>query len=82
MTSSVRPHSLFGDQTKLLLSRFLGSHVEMGDEISFGVPTEGEAGTEILITKHAVSGRNRYLNQAPIEYASQPKPNKRNQPLV
>ena len=71
-----------GDQTRLLLSRFLGSRVAMGDEIVFGVPTEGKGGTEILITKHAVSGRNHCLYQAPIGYVTQPRPDKRNEHFV
>lgn len=57
---------LFADQTRLVLSRFLGSRVAMGGEITFTVPTKGEMGTEILTTKHGVSGCNRYLYQAPI----------------
>ena len=47
---------VFGDQTRLLLSRFLGSHVAIGDEITFAVPNEDEFGTEILITKNTVTG--------------------------
>jgi hypothetical protein len=54
----------------------------MGDEIAFGVPTEGKGGTEILITKHAVSGRNHCLYQAPIGYVTQPRPDKRNEHFV
>ena len=73
---------VLGDQTRLLLWRFLGSRVVTGDEIAFAVPTEDEVGTEILVTKHAVSRRDRYLYQAPIGYVSQPKPDKRNQQFV
>lgn len=68
---------VFSDQTKLLLSRFAGSRVAIGDEIAFPAPAGDEAGTEILITKHPVSDRNRYLYQAPIRYVTQPKPGKR-----
>jgi hypothetical protein len=73
---------VLGDQARLLLSRFLGSHVAMGDEIAFAIPTEGKGGTEVLITKHAVSGRNHYLYQAPIGYVTQPKPDKRGEYFV
>ena len=73
---------MFGDQTRLLLSRFLGSHVAIGDEIAFAVPTEDNGGTEILITKHAVSGRNHCLYQAPIGYVTQPRTDKRNEHFV
>ena len=51
----------FGNQTKLFLSRFLGSRVAIGDEIAFPVATGNGRGTEILITNHAASGPNRYL---------------------
>ncbi|HEX8798536.1 MAG TPA: hypothetical protein VF772_07985 [Terriglobales bacterium] len=70
------------DQTRLLLSRFVGSRVAIGDEIAFAVPAGDEVGTEILITKHAASRRDCYLYQAPIGYMSQPKPDKRNQQFV
>jgi hypothetical protein len=54
----------------------------IGDEIAFAVPTEDNSGTEILVTKHAVSGRNRYLYQTSIGYVTQPKPDKRNEHFV
>ena len=73
---------MLGDQTRLLLSRFLGSRVAIGDEIAFAVPGEDKVGAEILITRHAVSGHNRYFYQAPIGYATQPKPDKRNEHFV
>ena len=73
---------VLGDQARLLLSRFLGSRVAIGDEIAFSVPTEGKGGIEILITKHAVFGRNHYLYQAPIGYVTQPKSDKRNEHFV
>jgi hypothetical protein len=73
---------LIADQTRLLLSRFLGSRVAVGDEIAYAVPTGDEVGTEILVTTHAVSGRDSYLYQAPIGYVSQPKPDRRNQLFV
>ena len=52
---------LFGNQTKLFLSRFLGSRVAVGDEIAFPVPTGNAVGTELLITNNAAPGPNRYL---------------------
>jgi hypothetical protein len=70
------------DQTRFLLTRFVGSRVAIGDEIAFAAPTGDEVGTEILITKNTVTGRNQYLYQAPIGYVSQPKPDKRNQQFV
>jgi len=52
---------VFGDQTRLLLSHFLGSRVAVDDEIAIAAPAGDEVGTEVLITKRAVSGRNRCL---------------------
>jgi len=72
----------FGNQTKLFLSRFLGSRVAVGDEVAFPVPTGNGRGTEILITNNAASGPNRYLYHVPIGYVTQPKHDKRNQHFV
>jgi hypothetical protein len=76
------PVCVFGNQTKLLLSRFLGSRVAVGDEIAFPVPMGDAVGTEILITKDAASGPNRCLYHVPIGYVSRPKQDKRNQHFV
>jgi hypothetical protein len=73
---------LFGNQTKLFLSRFLGTRVAVGDEIAFPVPTGDAVGTEILITRNAASGPNRFLYHVPIGYVSQPKQDKRNEHFV
>src|SRR6516165_6039328 len=73
---------LFGNQTKLFMSRFLGSRVAVGDEIAFPVPTGNAVGTEILITNNAAPGQNRYLYHVPIGYVSQPKQDKRNRYFV
>src|SRR5271166_5588071 len=72
----------FANQTRLLLSRFLGSRVAVGDEIAFPVPEGDAVGTEILITRNAASRPNRYLYHVPIGYVSQPKQDKRNQHFV
>ena len=73
---------VFANQTRLLLSRFLGSRVAVGDEIAFPVPEGDAVGTEILITRNAASRPNRYLYHVPIGYVSQPKLDKRNQHFV
>jgi hypothetical protein len=73
---------VFGNQTKLFLSRFLAKYLAIGDEIAFSVPTRDAVGAEIFITKTAASGPNRYLYQAPIGYVSQPKQDKRSQHFV
>src|SRR5271165_2080570 len=73
---------LFANQTRLLLSCFLGSRVAVGDEIAFPVPEGDAVGTEILITRIAAASPNRYLYHLPIGYVSQPKLDKRNQHFV
>ena len=73
---------VFGNQTKLFLSRFLAKYLAIGDEIAFSVPTRDAVGAETFITKTAASGPNRYLYQAPIGYVSQPKQDKRSQHFV
>ena len=64
---------LFPNQTKLLLSRSLAPYVAFGDEITFPIPEPDAAGPEILVTKNAAAGPNRYIYQAPIGYVSQPR---------
>ncbi|HKN24841.1 MAG TPA: hypothetical protein VJX72_08340 [Candidatus Acidoferrum sp.] len=73
---------VFPNQTKLLLSRILAPYVAIGDEITFPIPAPDAAGPEILVTKNAAAGPNRYIYQAPIGYVSQPKQDKRNQHFV
>src|SRR5271166_5140291 len=73
---------VFANQTRLLLSRFLGSRVAVGDEIAFPVPEGDAVGTEILITRNAAARPNRYLYHVPIGYVSQPRLDKRNQHFV
>jgi hypothetical protein len=73
---------VFANGTKLLVSRFIGSHVAIGDDIAFPVSTGDAAGTEILITKNGGSGPKRYLYHVPIGYVSQPKQDKRDQHFV
>src|SRR3974377_2615284 len=70
---------LCANQTRLLLSRFLGSRVAVGDEIAFPVPEGDAVGTEILITKDAASRPHRCLYPVPIGSVSPPKQDKRNQ---
>jgi hypothetical protein len=57
---------MFANQTKLLLSRSLVPYVALGDEITFPTPSLDAAGPEILVTKNAAAGPNRYIYQAPI----------------
>src|SRR5271157_528487 len=73
---------VFANQTKLLLSRFLAKSVAVGDEINFPIPEPDAVGPEILVTKNASAGPNRYIYQAPIGCVTQPKQDKRDQPFV
>ena len=73
---------MFPNQTKLLLSRILAPYVAMSDEITFPIPAPEAVGPEILVTKNASAGPNRYIYQAPIGYVRQPKQDKRNQQFV
>src|SRR5271157_2878629 len=73
---------VFRNQTKLLLSRILAPYVAVGDEITFPIPAADAVGPEILITRNAASGPNRYIYQAPIGCATHPKQDKRNQHFV
>jgi hypothetical protein len=73
---------MFANQTKLLLSRSLVPYVAFGDGITFPIPSLDAAGPEILVTKNAAAGPNRYIYQAPIGHVSQPKQDKRNQQFV
>ncbi len=73
---------VFVNRTKLLVSRFLASHVAIGDDIAFPVSTGDAVRTEILITKNAGAGPRRYLYHVPIGHVSQPKQDNRNQHFV
>ena len=73
---------VFANQTKLLLSHSLAKSVAVSDEITFPIRVTGAVGPEILVTKNASAGPNRYIYQAPIGYVSHPKQDKRNQPFV
>jgi hypothetical protein len=73
---------VFANQTKLLVSRFLASHVAVGDDIAFPISTSDAVGAEILITKNGESGSRSYLYHVPIGQVSQPKQDKRNQHFV
>src|SRR5208337_765459 len=60
----------------------LAKSVAVGDEITFPIPAPYAVGSEILVTKNAVSLPSRYIYQAPIGYVCQPKQDKRDQYFV
>ena len=70
------------NQTAFLVTRFVGCHIAVGDDIAFPVPMGDAVGPEILITQNATAGRKCYLYQVPIAYVSKPKEDKRNQRFV
>jgi hypothetical protein len=67
----------FDDGGSILLSNFLGTLIQSGDEINFPLPTDSaKAGSEIYVHKTSLSGQSRDLYQAPISYAAKPKADK------
>jgi curved DNA-binding protein CbpA len=73
----------FNNDGSILLSNFLGTFVQSGDEISFPVPTDSaDAGSEVYVHKTSLSGRSRDLYQAAINCAAQPKADKRDRLYV
>jgi hypothetical protein len=61
----------------------LALHIAIGDEIAFPIPTGDEIGGEVYVTGGSVSSRRNYdVYQAPIEYVTQPKLDKRGQHFV
>jgi hypothetical protein len=73
----------FNNGGSILLSNFLGTFVQSGDEISFPVPTDSaDAGSEVYVHKTSLSGRSRDFYQAAINCAAQPKADKRDRLYV
>ena len=68
---------------RVLVSKFIGAQIRPGDEIGFPVGLESAgASTEMYIRKTSCGPRSRYIYQAPISCAAQPKPDKRDQLYV
>ncbi|HEY6273397.1 MAG TPA: hypothetical protein VIX19_15570 [Terriglobales bacterium] len=73
----------FKDAGTILVSSFLAAHVGSGDEISFPLAIDSPAtGTEVYVRKKPASRQLRDIYQAPIRYAAQPKPDKREELYV
>ena len=65
------------------ISTFLASHIRPGDEIDFPLALDSAgAGTELYIHKTSTASRRQDVYQAPISYAAQPKPDKRDRLYV
>lgn len=68
----------FADGTAILVSNFLGSFVQAGDELFFRLELQAaNAGTEIYIRNTNTQERRQDTFQAEIGYATQPKRDKR-----
>jgi hypothetical protein len=74
---------VLANQTNVRVSALLASHIAIGDEITFPIPTGDATGTQIYITKRSASSeRTQCLYQATVGYVTQPKLDKRNQHFV
>jgi hypothetical protein len=68
----------FNGGGSIVLSKFLGTLIQSGDEIQFPLPTDSaKAGSEIYIRKSQSSRQGGDLYQTPISYATTPKADKR-----
>ncbi|MBI3779427.1 MAG: hypothetical protein HY274_11065, partial [Gammaproteobacteria bacterium] len=72
---------VLANDRKILVSAVLASHIRVGDEIAFPLPAAGAVGPEIYVAK-ARSPIDRCLYQAPIEYVTQPKLDRRQRHFV
>ena len=73
----------FEDCSSVPISTFLASHIRPGDEIDFPLALDSAgAGTELYIHKTSTASRRQDVYQAPISYAAQPKPDKRDRLYV
>ena len=74
---------ILANGTNVLVSPQLARYLGVGDEITFPISPGDKTGVEIYITKSSISpGLNRCLYQAPIEYVTHPKLDKRNEHFV
>lgn len=77
--SGGKAECFFTDGMSILVSNFLASFIQGGDEIRFPLALEAvNAGTEIYIRNTNPERRRRDVFQAPIGYATQPHKDKRN----
>ncbi len=66
----------------MLLPLLFASHIEIGDEVTFPIPAERAVGAEVYLTKPSVLGTRNGLYLVPIEHATQPQLDKRDQSFV
>jgi hypothetical protein len=70
------------NRSKVLLPLLLANQISVGDEITLSIPPDNAAGAEIMLMKGASSGARRCIYLVPIEHATQPKLDKRDQSFV
>jgi hypothetical protein len=77
------PICILTNSTRMRVSSALSAHIAIGDEIAFPIPSGGEIGAEVYITKGAPSsGHSHASYQAPIGYVSHPKLDRRGRHFV
>ena len=70
------------NRSKVLLPLLFANHIAVGDEITLPIPPGNAAGAEIMLMKGASPGARRCIYLVPIEHATQPKLDNRDQSFV
>src|SRR6266536_5541349 len=70
------------NRSKVLLPLLFVNQIAVGDEITLPIPPGNAAGAEIMLMKWASTGARRCIYLVPIEHATQPKLDKRDQTFV
>ncbi len=70
------------NRSKVLLPLLFANHIAVGDEITLPIPPGNVAGAEIMLMKGASPDVRRCIYLVPIEHATQPKLDKRDQSVV
>jgi hypothetical protein len=70
------------NRSTVLLPLLFANHIAVGDEITLPIPPGNAAGAEIMLMKGASPGARRCIYLVPIEHATQPKLDKRDQSFV
>src|SRR5713226_1741807 len=73
---------VLANRTTVLLPLLFASHIAIGDEVTFPLPAENAVGAEVYLTKPSVLGTRNGLYLVPIEHATQPQLDKRDQSFV
>ena len=73
---------VLANRTNVRVPALLASYLDIGDEVTFSIPTGDEIGGEVYIAKGALRGPIHDLYQALIGYVTRPKLDKRNEHFV